>query len=145
MPSNNSKKSDRKGKEKANASTSASTSISHVLTGRVLPSKIAPSLPLIANQDQRYMDIVDMFNKVNENIEGVKSDIANVNTNMTTFKNKLGVLVGTSEKTNMAFVEFAKAYANDQARMASEILKATVWKANFQSDDPVLVADNESK
>ncbi|KAL0075618.1 hypothetical protein F4703DRAFT_1966353 [Phycomyces blakesleeanus] len=136
MPSNNSKKSDRKGKGKANASTSASTSTSRVLAGRVLPCEIAP---------------------INENIEGVKSDIANINTNMTTFKNKLGVLVDTSGKTNMAFVEFAKAYANVQASMTSvgsslmtysappPSLSDTEMTVVILSDDPVLVADNESK
>ncbi|OAD66213.1 hypothetical protein PHYBLDRAFT_152786 [Phycomyces blakesleeanus NRRL 1555(-)] len=98
MPLNNSKKSDRKEKGKANASTSASTSTSRVLAGYVLPCEIAP---------------------INTNIEGVKSDIAIINTNMTTFKNKLGVLVGMSGKTNMAYVEFAKAYANDQVCIAS--------------------------
>ncbi|OAD67615.1 hypothetical protein PHYBLDRAFT_151128 [Phycomyces blakesleeanus NRRL 1555(-)] len=150
MPSNSSRKTDRKGKGKASASIS--TSANRVLAGR------------------RYAEIVEIFNKVNNNINGVKDDIAAVNSNMAAFKNRMGVVVDTSGKAHTAFADFATAYANNQTRMASlgpslmpsyvpqtslsdaevsviisEIFAEKLWDWKFESDDPALVAENESK
>ncbi|OAD66953.1 hypothetical protein PHYBLDRAFT_151891 [Phycomyces blakesleeanus NRRL 1555(-)] len=168
MPSNSSRKTDRKGKGKASASIS--TSANRVLAGRVGPREIAPSFSSATIQDQQYAEIVEMFNKVNNSINGVKDDIAAVNSNMTAFKNRMGVVVDTSGKTHMAFADFATAYANDQTCMASlgpslmpsyvpqtslsdaeisviisEIFAEKLWDWKFESDDPALVAENESK
>ncbi|OAD67136.1 hypothetical protein PHYBLDRAFT_151742 [Phycomyces blakesleeanus NRRL 1555(-)] len=168
MPSNSSRKTDRKGKGKASASISISAN--RVLVGRVGPREIAPSFSSATIQDQQYAEIVEMFNKVNNNINGVKDDIAAVNSNMAAFKNRMGVVVDTSGKTHTAFADFATAYANDQTRMASlglslmpsyvpqtslsdaevsviisEIFAEKLWDWKFESDDPALVAENESK
>ncbi|OAD66606.1 hypothetical protein PHYBLDRAFT_152410 [Phycomyces blakesleeanus NRRL 1555(-)] len=167
MPSNSSRKTDRKGKGKASASIS--TSANRVLAGRVGPREIAPSFSSATIQDQRYAEIVEMFNKVNNNINGVKDDIAAVNSNMAAFKNRMGVVVDTSGKTHMAFADFATAYANNQTRMASlgpslmpsyvpqtslsdaevsviisEIFAEKLWDWKFESDDPALVAEKET-
>ncbi|OAD80837.1 hypothetical protein PHYBLDRAFT_138388 [Phycomyces blakesleeanus NRRL 1555(-)] len=166
MPSNSSRKTDHKGKEKASASIS--TSANHVLAGRVAPvviqtlrspRKISPSFSSATIQDQRYAEIVEMFNKVSNSINGVKDDIAAVNSNMTAFKNRMGVVVDMSGKTHTAFADFATAYANDQTRMASlepslmpfYVPQTSLSDAkvsviiSFESDDPALVAENESK
>ncbi|OAD73938.1 hypothetical protein PHYBLDRAFT_145404 [Phycomyces blakesleeanus NRRL 1555(-)] len=138
MPSNSSRKTDRKGKGKASASIS--TSANRVLAG------------------------------LNNSINGVKDDIAAVNSNMTAFKNRMSVVVDTSGKTHTAFADFATAYANDQTCMVSlepslmpsyvpqtslsdaeisviisEIFAEKLWDWKFESDDPALVAENESK
>ncbi|OAD68553.1 hypothetical protein PHYBLDRAFT_150148 [Phycomyces blakesleeanus NRRL 1555(-)] len=151
MPSNSCRKTDHKGKGKASA-------------------KIAPSFSSATIQDQQYAEIVEMFNKVNNSINGVKDDIAAVNSNMTAFKNRMGVVVDTSGKTHTAFADFATAYANDQTRMASlgpslmpsyvpqtslsdaevsviisEIFAEKLWDWKFESYNPALVAENESK
>ncbi|OAD65551.1 hypothetical protein PHYBLDRAFT_153453 [Phycomyces blakesleeanus NRRL 1555(-)] len=168
MPSNSSRKTDRKGKGKASASIS--TSANHVLAGHVAPREIAPSFSSSTIQDQQYVEIVEMFNKVNNSINGVKDDIAAVNSNMTAFKNRMGVVVDTSGKTYTAFADFATVYANDQTHMASlalspmssyvpqislsdaevsviilKIFVERLWDWKFESDDPALVAENESK
>ncbi|OAD80844.1 hypothetical protein PHYBLDRAFT_138395 [Phycomyces blakesleeanus NRRL 1555(-)] len=168
MPSNSSRKTDRKGKGKASASIS--TSANRVLAGRVGPREIALSFSSTTIQDQRYAEIVEMFNKVNNNINGVKDDIAAVNSNMAAFKNRMGIVVDTSGKTHMAFADFATVYANNQTCMASlgpslmpsyvpqtslsdaeisdiilEIFAEKLWDWKFESDDPALVAENESK
>ncbi|OAD76878.1 hypothetical protein PHYBLDRAFT_142386 [Phycomyces blakesleeanus NRRL 1555(-)] len=145
MPSNSSRKTDRKGKGKASA-------------------KIAPCFSSATIQDQQYAEIVEMFNKVNNSINGVKDDIAAVNSNITAFKNRMGIVVNISGKTHTAFADFATAYANDQTRMASlepslmssyvpqtslsdaevsVIISLQNWK--FESADPALVAENKSK
>ncbi|OAD65778.1 hypothetical protein PHYBLDRAFT_153033 [Phycomyces blakesleeanus NRRL 1555(-)] len=168
MPSNSSRKTDCKGKGKASASIF--TSANCVLAGRVGPREIAPSFSSATIQDQQYAEIVEMFNKVNNNINSVKDDIAAVNSNMAAFKNRMGVVVDTSGKTHTAFADFATAYANDQTRMASlgpslmpsyvpqtslsdakvsviisEIFAEKLWDWKFESDNPALVAENESK
>ncbi|OAD81544.1 hypothetical protein PHYBLDRAFT_139088 [Phycomyces blakesleeanus NRRL 1555(-)] len=168
MPSNSSRKTDRKGKGKASASIS--TSANRVLAGRVGPQEIAPSFSSTTIQDQQYVEIVEMFNKVNNSINGVKDDIAAVNSNMTAFKNRMGVVVDTSGKTHTAFADFATAYANDQTRITSlgpslmpsyvpqtslsdaevsviilEIFAEKLWDWKFESDGSALVAENESK
>ncbi|OAD66169.1 hypothetical protein PHYBLDRAFT_70994 [Phycomyces blakesleeanus NRRL 1555(-)] len=162
MPSNSSRKTDRKGKGKASASIS--TSANRVLAGRVAPREIAPSFSSATIQDQQYAEIVEMFNKVNNGINDVKDDIAAVNSNMSTFKNRIGVVVDTSGKTHTVFADFATAYANDQTRMASlgpslmpsyvpqtslSDAKVSViislWDWKFESDDLALVAENKSK
>ncbi|OAD81286.1 hypothetical protein PHYBLDRAFT_72789 [Phycomyces blakesleeanus NRRL 1555(-)] len=153
MPSNSSRKTDRKGKGKASASIS--TSANRVLAGHVGPREIAPSFLSATIQDH---------------INGVKDDIAAVNSNMTAFKNRMDVIVDTSGKTHMAFADFATAYANDQTRMASlgsslmpsyvlqtslsdakvsviilEIFTEKLWDWKFESDNPALVAESKSK
>ncbi|OAD71034.1 hypothetical protein PHYBLDRAFT_148251 [Phycomyces blakesleeanus NRRL 1555(-)] len=147
MPSNSSRKTDHKGKGKASASISISAN--RVLAGHVGPREIAP---------------------INNSINSVKDDIAAVNSNMTAFKNRMGVVVDMSGKTHTAFADFATAYANNQTRMASlgpslmpsyvpqtslsdakvsviisEIFAEKLWDWKFESDDPALVAENESK
>ncbi|OAD67062.1 hypothetical protein PHYBLDRAFT_152004 [Phycomyces blakesleeanus NRRL 1555(-)] len=159
MPSNSSRKTDRKGKGKASASIS--TSANRVLAGRVGPREIDPQF-LIRNYPRSAI--------LNNNINGVKDDIAAVNSNMAAFKNRMGVVVDTSGKTHTAFADFATAYANNQTRMASlgpslmpsyvpqtflsdakvsviisEIFAEKLWDWKFESDDPALVAENESK
>ncbi|OAD65311.1 hypothetical protein PHYBLDRAFT_176231 [Phycomyces blakesleeanus NRRL 1555(-)] len=168
MSSNSSRKTDCKGKGKASASIS--TSANRVLAGRVGPREIAPSFSSATIQDQQYTEIIEMFNKVNNSINGVKDDIAAVNSNMTAFKNRMGVVVDTSGKTHTAFADFATAYANNQTHMTSlepslmpsyvpqislsdagvsviilEIFVEKLWDWKFESDDPALVAENESK
>ncbi|OAD71949.1 hypothetical protein PHYBLDRAFT_146934 [Phycomyces blakesleeanus NRRL 1555(-)] len=153
-----SRKTDRKGKGKASAIIS--TSANRVLAGHVAPREIASSFSSNTIQDQQYMEIVEMFNKVNNSINGVKDDIAAVNSNMTAFKNRMGVVVDTSGKTHTAFADFATACANNQTHMASlgpsliqpmsprppsEIFAEKLWDWKFESDDPALVAKNESK
>ncbi|OAD71049.1 hypothetical protein PHYBLDRAFT_148269 [Phycomyces blakesleeanus NRRL 1555(-)] len=147
MPSNSSRKTDRKGKGKVSASISISAN--RVLTGCVGPREIAP---------------------INNSINSVKDDIAAVNSNMTAFKNRMGVVVDTSGKTHTAFADFATAYANDQTHMASlgpslipsyvpqtslsdaevsviilKIFAEKLWDWKFESDDPAVVAENKSK
>ncbi|OAD65519.1 hypothetical protein PHYBLDRAFT_176110 [Phycomyces blakesleeanus NRRL 1555(-)] len=117
MSSNSSRKTDHKGKGKASASIS--TSANRVLAGHVGPQEIAPSFSSTTIQDQQYAEIVEMFSKVNNSINGVKDDIAAVNSNMTAFKNRMGVVVDTSGKTYTAFADFATAYTNNQTGMAS--------------------------
>ncbi|OAD68587.1 hypothetical protein PHYBLDRAFT_150182 [Phycomyces blakesleeanus NRRL 1555(-)] len=158
MPSNSCRKTDHKGKGKASASISASAN--RVLAGCVGPQEIAPSFSSTTIQDQQYMEIVEMFNKVNNSSNGVKDDIAAVNSNMTAFKNRMGVVVDTSGKTHTAFADFATAYANDQTRMASlgpslmpsyvpqtslSDAEVSVIISKFESYNPALVAENESK
>ncbi|OAD75731.1 hypothetical protein PHYBLDRAFT_143979 [Phycomyces blakesleeanus NRRL 1555(-)] len=158
MPSNSSRKTDHKGKEQASASIS--TSANRVLAGRVGPQEIAPSFSSATIQDQQYAEIVEMFNKVNNSINGVKDDIAAVNSNTTAFKNRMGVVIDTSGKTHTEFADFATAYANDQTCMASLGLslmpsyvpqtslsdaEVSVIISKFESDDPALVAENKSK
>ncbi|OAD65507.1 hypothetical protein PHYBLDRAFT_176104 [Phycomyces blakesleeanus NRRL 1555(-)] len=117
MPSNSSRKTDRKGKGKASASIS--TSANRVLAGRVGPREIAPSFSSATIQDQRYVEIVEMLNK----------------TRMASLEPSL--MPSYVPQTSLSDAEVSV--------IISEIFAEKLWDWKFESDDPALVAENESK